>query len=228
MKFFIIKICFRSLFRHFRLYSYSLLLCLRLPLEMASYITDIEEIHRIIFEAWDSSDDSGEDWSDDSEENTGNNSEPEHADSPCGEQENREEREQASASAATRHPASAVRRRRNQTAAQTSPAIQWSDVNERFLVDYPDFQGPDHGQTFSFVIDSEPIVFFDQLFTNELWDLLVTETNRYARQKHDNGWQDTSREEMRCFVRFLFGISINKIAEINDVWSSDWVLAYPA
>ena len=78
------------------------------------------------------------------------------------------------------------------------------------------------------MIDSEPIVFFDQLFTNELWDLLVTETNRYAGQKHVNGWQDTSREEMRCFVGFLFGISINKIAEINDVWSSDWVVAYPA
>lgn len=195
---------------------------------MASYITDMEEIHQIIFETPDSSDDSGEDWSDDSEENTGNNSEPEHADSPRGEQQNREERPQASASAATRRPASAVRRRRNQTVAQTSPAIQWSDVNERFLVDYPDFQGPDHGPTFAFVIDSEPIVFFDQLFTNELWDLLVTETNRYARQKHVNGWQDTSREEMRCFVGFLFGISINKIAEINDVWSSDWVVAYPA
>ena len=99
---------------------------------MASYITDKDEIPRIIFEAPDNSDDSGEDWSDDSEENTDNNSQPEHADLTHGEQENREEREQASASVATRRPASAVRRHRNQTAAQTSPAIQWSDVNERF------------------------------------------------------------------------------------------------
>ena len=58
--------------------------------------------------------------------------------------------------------------------------------------------------------------FFDKLFTNELWELLVTETNRYARQNNVNNWQDTTKEEIRCFIGFLFGISINKIAEIND------------
>ena len=35
----------------------------------------------------------------------------------------------------------------------------------------------------TFEVDSLPVVFFDALFTNELWDLLVTETNRYARRK---------------------------------------------
>ena len=28
--------------------------------------------------------------------------------------------------------------------------------------------------------DSEPVIFFDRLLTEELWDLLVTKTNRYA------------------------------------------------
>ena len=43
-----------------------------------------------------------------------------------------------------------------------------------------------------------------------------------------NDWEDTTREEMHCFIGFLYGISINKIAEISDIWSSDWVVASPA
>ena len=70
--------------------------------------------------------------------------------------------------------------------------------------------------------------FFDKLFTNELWDLLVTETNRYARQNNVNNWQDTNLQEMRCFIGFLYGTSINKISQLDDVWSNDWVLASPA
>ena len=74
----------------------------------------------------------------------------------------------------------------------------------------------------------EPVVFFDQLFTDELWDLLITETNRYARQANVNNWVDTTREEIRCFIGFLFGTSINKISQLDDIWSSDWVVASPA
>ena len=96
------------------------------------------------------------------------------------------------------------------------------------VVQYPEFRGPEHGPTFDFEVDSLPVVNFDALFTNVLWDLLVTETNRYTRQKNVNNWNDTTREEMRCFIGFLFGISINNVAEINDIWSSDWVVACPA
>ena len=66
------------------------------------------------------------------------------------------------------------------------------------------------------------------MFTDELWELLVTETNRYARQNNVNNWQDTSLEEMRCFIGFLYGTSINKVSQLDDVWSTDWVLASPA
>ena len=56
----------------------------------------------------------------------------------------------------------------------------------------------------------------------------MTETNRYVSQKNVNNWNDTTREGMRCFIGFLFGSSINKVGEINDIWSSDWVVACPA
>ena len=120
---------------------------------------------------------------------------------------------------------SAGRCRQRQTAAVQDPPVQWRAINERFVIQYPEFRGPEHGPTFDFEVDCEPIVFFDEFFTNELWDLLVKETNRYARQKHVTNWEDTTREEMRCFIGFLYGISINKIAEISDIWSSDWVVA---
>ena len=38
------------------------------------------------------------------------------------------------------------------------------------------------------------------MFTDELWDLLVTKTNRYARQKGVTNSNDSTREEMYCFV----------------------------
>ena len=37
--------------------------------------------------------------------------------------------------------------------------------------------GPEHGPTLDFPVDSDPVTFFDKLFTNELWELLVIETN---------------------------------------------------
>ena len=77
-------------------------------------------------------------------------------------------------------------------------------------MEYPQFLGPKHGPIKDFV-DSEPVIFFDQLFTDELWDPLVTETNRYARQAKVNNWEDSNRDEMRCFIGILFETSINKI-----------------
>lgn len=49
--------------------------------------------------------------------------------------------------------------------------------------------------------------FFQLFFTDELFDMIVEETNRYARQcivrKPDPKWTETSRKEMQAF----FGLS---------------------
>ena len=62
----------------------------------------------------------------------------------------------------------------------------------------------EHEPLHNFDGDSEPVVFFDRLFTDELCDLLITNTNRYDRQENVSNWVDTTREEMRCFIGFLF------------------------
>lgn len=111
---------------------------------------------------------------------------------------------------------------------QTVPEINWGELDEVVNVAYPGFSGPENGPVHNFDVDSEPVVFFDRLFTDELWDLLITETNRYARQANVNNWVDTTQEEMRCFIGFLFGTSINKISQLDDIRSSDWVVSSPA
>ena len=56
--------------------------------------------------------------------------------------------------------------------------------NERYEVQYPEFAGPEHGPTFDFPFDSDPVIFFDKLFTNELWELLVIETKEKVLMKN--------------------------------------------
>ena len=184
---------------------------------MASYLTDMDEIRRIIFEASDSSDDSWQSSSEDSIRSSGSDSESENTQTTHG-----SEREvQASTSGTSRQWLPAPRQRQQSFPLQQDQQTEWRPINERYEVQYPEFTGPEDGPTFDFPLDSDPVIFFDKLFTNELWELLVIETNRYARQNNVNNWQDTTKEEIRCFIGFLFGISINKAAEINYIWSSD-------
>ena len=124
--------------------------------------------------------------------------------------------------------AAAPSRKRVAQQREKVPEINWGQMDEVTNVDYPKFLDPEHGPVEDFAVNSEPVIFFNQLFTDELWNLLVTETNRYPRQAGVNNWEDTNSDEMRCFIGFLFGTSINKISQLNDIWSSEWVLSSPA
>ena len=53
-----------------------------------------------------------------------------------------------------------------------------------------------------------PSQLFCKYFTDEVWDLLVTETNRYAClrfpcRQHSRPWTDVSIEEMKAFIGML-------------------------
>ena len=70
--------------------------------------------------------------------------------------------------------------------------------------------------------------FFQLFVTEELFDMIVEETNRYARQciarKPDQKWYDTTREEMEAFfgLHMLFGY--HKLPETCSYWSKDETL----
>ena len=70
--------------------------------------------------------------------------------------------------------------------------------------------------------------FFQLFIADELCDMIVEETNRYARQciarKPDPKWQNTSREEMQAFfgLHVLFGY--DNLPETSLYWSKDETL----
>ena len=76
---------------------------------------------------------------------------------------------------------------------------------------------------------------FCRFFTDEVWDLLVAETNRYAarcRQQntHPRGrpWTDVTVVDMKAFVGILFHMGICKLPELQMYWSQAYsLLAQP-
>ena len=158
---------------------------------MASFYPDeegLKEIRRIVIDTPYESDGSIQSWEDISDEDMSDSSEDENAEDEDFSVDSGQNL-QLPSTFGNRVPV-AVRRRAQRR--QTVPEINWGDLDEVAVVDYLEFLGPKHGPVKVFPLDSEPVVFFDKLFTDELWDLMVTETNRYARQANVNNWQDTT------------------------------------
>ena len=142
----------------------------------------MDENHRILFEAPDSSDDSWQSSLEDSIRSSGSDSESENAKTTRGSKQEA----QFSTSETSRQWLSAQRQRQRSLPVQQDQQTEWRRINQMYEVQYPEFAGPEHGPTFDFPVDSDSVISFDKLFTNELWELLVIETNRYARQNNVN------------------------------------------
>ena len=68
--------------------------------------------------------------------------------------------------------------------------------------------------------------FFNLIFGYEMVDLIVRETNRYARQKLANNarlekWKDTTREEVKAYLGICLVMGINNLPRLAMYWSSD-------
>ena len=75
---------------------------------------------------------------------------------------------------------------------------------------------------------------FQQLFTDEVWDLLVEETNRVATQERVTvtspscrPWHDVDREEMKAFVSMIMAMRICKLPRLEMYWSTSHPLLTP-
>ena len=75
---------------------------------------------------------------------------------------------------------------------------------------------------------------FGRFFTDEVWDLLVTETNRYANQcraqstsRTQRPWHDVTKEEMKAFVGMLMVMGICKLPRLELYWSTTHPLLTP-
>ena len=63
-------------------------------------------------------------------------------------------------------------------------------------------------------------------FTDEVWDLLVTETNRYSKlglpqQKFARPWHDVTVEDMKAFVGLLIIMGVLQLPQLEMYWQTD-------
>ena len=73
-----------------------------------------------------------------------------------------------------------------------------------------------------------------RFFTDEVWELLVVETNRFAAQfrasqsaSRPRPWHDVTEEEMKAFVGMLMVMGICKLPRIENYWSTSHPLFTP-
>ena len=66
------------------------------------------------------------------------------------------------------------------------------------------------------------------LWPQSLCDLIVAETNRYARLRKKGNWADVDREEMWTFMGINILMGIHRLPRISNYWSRDGLLGIPA
>ena len=75
--------------------------------------------------------------------------------------------------------------------------------------------------------ESRSDFFFNLIFSDELIDIIVRETNRYARQKLAGNdtrlakWHDTTRQEVKAYFGICLVMGINNLPRLAMYWSSD-------
>ena len=76
--------------------------------------------------------------------------------------------------------------------------------------------------------DKVPYDFFKLFLTEEVLELMVTETNRYAAQSKASTklpkariheWYDTDQKEMECFIGILIWMGLSQYPSIESYWS---------
>ncbi|XP_068671890.1 piggyBac transposable element-derived protein 4-like [Montipora foliosa] len=104
-----------------------------------------------------------------------------------------------------------------------SDTIEWSDELEDF--DIEEFSGQ-QAIKFNVPENVSPNDFFSQLFGDSVIDTIVTETNRYARQKLADTprlqkWKDITNRELKAYFGICIIMGINNLPRIAMYWSTD-------
>ena len=77
--------------------------------------------------------------------------------------------------------------------------------------------------------DTSVNLFFDEMFSNELWDMMVEQTNTYYEQqkaanpnKHKSKWSPVEKGEIKVFIGII--IYIVKLPRMHMYWSTDTLI----
>ena len=63
--------------------------------------------------------------------------------------------------------------------------------------------------------------FFCKFFYDNVFDLLVTQTNLYASQKHIRHWYDVTTNEIKAFIGILVAMGCHRVPSLEMFWASD-------
>ena len=116
---------------------------------------------------------------------------------------------------------------------------QWQEVNYLESDEAPEWlpvftraSGP-HGDI---PIDGSPVNIIRLFLTDELLDVVVQETNRYAEEAPQHPlqrnlryhyWQETSRVEMAVFLALKLAMGITVQPLVADHWRTNWLFETP-
>lgn len=108
---------------------------------------------------------------------------------------------------------------------------QWTDHLSNIPVD--DFTAQ-AGFLIDVGIDPKADNFFSFMFGEDLFDRIVVETNRYARQKLAGNeqrlgrWRDVNKDEMKAYFGICVIMGLNILPKVANYWSSDVFLGNEA
>ena len=82
-----------------------------------------------------------------------------------------------------------------------------------------------------------PVEFFHMVFPEELYDIIVRETNKYSEAVRDtrvlsprsrlNEWVETNKEEIQAFLGLRIAMGLCSKSSLEDYWSKWWLTQTP-
>ena len=106
-------------------------------------------------------------------------------------------------------------------------AVEWTDHLHNIHLE--GFTLP-VGITFEIGNEARELDVFKKFFNDEILNVIVRETNRYARQKLAgealDKWQHVTLEEIKAFLGVSVVMGVNILPSISDYWSSNQFLGH--
>lgn len=90
------------------------------------------------------------------------------------------------------------------------------------------------GPTTTLPSTATALEFFKLLFSMNIVNKIVLETNKYAKQQFEASGKDfalykpVTTEEIMVFLGIVIAMGIHRLPSVRDYWSNDWVLGVPA
>jgi len=111
------------------------------------------------------------------------------------------------------------------TSGPETPYLKWTNtINFKELEKHENLSDPKH----SLPVGSSEKDFFELFVTNDFYNNVAEETNKYAALSQrkagtvDNNWEDTNVEEIQAYIRILIYMDLVDLPEIEDYFQGDF------